>query len=149
MKAPNFSLADQNGTVHTLSQYKGKWVGVYFYPRDDTPGCTKEACNFRDKRADLEKAGIIVLGISKDTVASHKKFADKYHLNFTLLADPSTETIKAYGAWAPKKFMRREFMGIHRKTFLINPEGEIVKEYQGMDLTKHAEEIINDVNKLK
>ena len=116
MKAPDFSLPDQNGTLHTLSQYAGKWVVVYFYPKDSTPGCTKEACSFRDGRQFLEEAGAVVLGISKDSVASHKKFAEAHKLNFTLLSDTSTETIQAYGAWGQKKFMGREYMGINRNT---------------------------------
>jgi peroxiredoxin Q/BCP len=103
MKAPDFSLPDQNNEFHSLKQYEGKWVVVYFYPKDATPGCTKEACNFRDGRDYLEEAGAVVLGISKDSVASHKKFAESHKLNFTLLSDTSTETIKAFGAWAPKK----------------------------------------------
>ncbi len=145
MKAPNFSLTDQNGTIHTLSQYAGKWVIVYFYPKDATPGCTKEACSFRDGRQFLEYAGAVVLGISKDTVASHKKFADAQNLNFTLLSDTSTQTIKAYGAWGPKKFMGREYMGINRNTYLINPKGNIAKEYNGVDPATHVSELLKDL----
>ncbi|MFO0882116.1 MAG: thioredoxin-dependent thiol peroxidase [Candidatus Saccharimonadales bacterium] len=145
MKAPEFSLPDQNGSIHTLSQYSGKWVIVYFYPKDATPGCTKEACSFRDGRQVLEDAGAVVLGISKDTVASHKKFADAHKLNFTLLSDTSTETIQAFGAWGKKKFMGREYMGINRNTYLINPDGEIVKTYEGVNPLTHVGEVLNDL----
>lgn len=145
MKAPDFSLPDQNNEVHTLSQYAGKWVIVYFYPKDATPGCTKEACSFRDGREFLKDAGAVVLGISKDSVASHKKFADKHSLNFTLLSDESAETIKAYGAWGKKKFMGKEYEGISRNTYLINPDGEIVKEYKGVNPLTHVGELLKDL----
>lgn len=148
MKAPNFSLPDQNNNIHTLEQYAGKWVIVYFYPKDATPGCTKEACNFRDGREVLEATGAVVLGISKDSVASHKKFADAHKLNFTLLSDTSTETIQAYGAWGKKKFMGREYMGIERNTYLINPNGEIVKEYKGVNPLTHVGELLKDLREL-
>ena len=148
MKAPDFSLPDQNGKTHTLEQYKGKWVIVYFYPKDATPGCTKEACSFRDGRDLLEDAGAIVLGISKDTVASHKKFAEKHNLNFTLLSDTSTDTIKAYGSWGEKKFMGKVFDGIKRNTYLINPVGEIVKTYEGVNPLTHVSEVLKDLESL-
>jgi peroxiredoxin Q/BCP len=148
MDAPNFSLPDQDNTVHTLSQYAGKWVIVYFYPKDATPGCTKEACSFRDGRQVLEDAGAVVLGISKDTVASHKKFAEKHNLNFTLLSDTSTETIQAYGAWGKKKFMGREYEGIQRNTYLINPAGEIAKTYEGVNPLTHVGELLKDLKEL-
>ena len=109
MKAPAFSLKDQNGVVHTLEQYKGEWVVLYFYPKDATPGCTKEACAFRDGRDVLTQYGAVVLGVSKDSVESHKKFADKHKLTFTLLSDPEAETVKAYGAWGKKKFMGKTY----------------------------------------
>lgn len=145
MQAPDFLLPDQNGVTHTLKQYKGKWVIVYFYPKDATPGCTKEACNFRDGRTILEDAGAVVLGISKDSVASHKKFADKHKLDFTLLSDTATETIKAFGAWKPKKFMGREYMGISRNTYLIDPKGEIVKSYENVNPLTHVGAILKDL----
>ncbi len=147
-QAPDFSLPDQNGVTHTLSQYKGKWVVVYFYPKDATPGCTKEACNFRDGREFLEGAGAVVLGISKDSVASHKKFADAHKLNFTLLSDTSTETIQAYGAWGKKKFMGREYFGINRNTYLVNPKGELVKTYEGVNPLTHVGELLKDLQEL-
>lgn len=148
MQAPDFSLPDQNGNIHTLKQYKGKWVVVYFYPKDSTPGCTKEACSFRDGRSFLEDAGAVVLGISKDSVASHKKFADTHKLNFTLLSDTSTETIQAFGAWGKKKFMGREYMGINRNTYLIDPKGEIVKEYIGVNPLTHVKNVLEDLEEL-
>ena len=145
MKAPEFTLSDQNGNLHTLNDYTGKWLVVYFYPKDSTPGCTKEACNFRDGRDVLENAGAAVIGISKDSVASHKKFADKHNLNFTLLSDESTETIRAYGAWGKKKFMGKEYEGILRNTYLINPKGEIVKTYEGVNPITHIGEVLQDL----
>jgi peroxiredoxin Q/BCP len=144
MKAPDFTLPDQNNVMHSLSDYAGKWLVVYFYPKDDTPGCTKEACSFRDGRDYLEEKGLTVLGISKDTVASHRKFVDKYDLNFTLLADPETTTIKAFGAWGLKKMMGREYEGIKRTTYLINPDGEIVKTYENVKPEDHAVQILRD-----
>src|SRR3989338_1876571 len=117
MKASTFSLSDQNGIVHSLSDYKGKWVVLYFYPKDDTPGCTREACEFRNIHNKLTKKGIVVLGISKDSVASHTKFVKKFDLPFPLLSDESLTTIKAYGAWGEKKFMGKTHEGILRKTF--------------------------------
>lgn len=145
MHATDFTLRDQDNNEHSLNDYRGKWVVVYFYPKDDTPGCTKEACGFRDAMAELQKLDVVILGISKDSVASHKKFAEKYSLNFPLLSDESTDVIKAYGAWGPKKFMGREFLGILRKTYLIDPNGDIVKTYDNVNPTQHADEILRDV----
>ncbi|MBI4973205.1 thioredoxin-dependent thiol peroxidase [Candidatus Roizmanbacteria bacterium] len=145
MKAVNFSLPDQNNKIHTLADYKGQWVVVYFYPRDDTPGCTKEACGFRDKSQPYKDQNIVILGISKDSVASHKKFAEKYHLTFPLLSDESKDTIKAYDAWGEKKFLGKTFEGVLRKTFLIDPEGEIRKTYDKVDVLNHAETILQDI----
>lgn len=147
--APDFSLPDQNGETHTLKKYKGKWVILYFYPRDDTPGCTKEACSFRDNIGEFTKRGLVIVGVSKDSVASHKKFADKYHLNFTILSDESTETIKAYNAWGEKKFMGRVFQGIIRSTVLINPKGEIVKTYEKVNPLTHSGQILHDFDTFK
>jgi thioredoxin-dependent peroxiredoxin len=148
MKAPAFSLQDQGGNTVSLKDFAGKWLVVYFYPKDDTPGCTKEACSFRDAKELLREKGLEVVGISKDSVKSHAKFAEKYDLNFPLLSDESTETIKAYGAWGQKKFMGREFEGILRQTFLINPEGEIVKTYPKVTPQDHAVQIIKDFEAL-
>lgn len=148
--APNFNLPDQDGTLHSLKDYAGNWLVVYFYPKDDTPGCTTEACNFRDARSAIAEFGHAeVVGISKDNVASHKKFADKHTLNFTLLSDPNHEVIEAFGAWQIKKFMGREYMGIMRNTYIIDPEGKIVKEYISVTPATHAGELIADLKTLQ
>lgn len=149
MKAYNFELPDQDGKTHKLSDYLGKWVIVYFYPKDDTPGCTKEACNFRDGSSEYTKRNVEIIGISKDSVASHKKFADKYSLNFTLLADPDHSTIEKFGAWGKKKFLGKEYDGIFRNTVLIDPKGEIVKEYKGVNPLTHSGEILKDLDQLQ
>ncbi len=146
MKAPQFSLPDQDGVVHSLSDYKGKWVVLYFYPKDDTPGCTKEACTFRDLQETFNKKNAVIFGVSKDSVESHKKFSQKFKLPFPLLSDPSHEVISAYGAWGKKKFLGREFEGIMRNTYLINPQGEIEKTYEKVDPVKHIEEILADLH---
>ena len=144
-EAPQFTLKDQNGKNHSLKDYAGKWLVIYFYPKDDTLGCTTEACNFRDGREVLASLGAEVVGISKDTVKSHAKFAAKNNLDFTLLSDPEHTVIEAYGSWLPKKFMGREFIGIHRDTYLINPTGKIVKKYAGVDPKTHIGEIMADL----
>ncbi len=148
--APNFSLPDQDGIVRTLGDYRGRWLVLYFYPRDNTAGCTTEACEFRDENviiAQFGNAGII--GVSRDSVKSHKAFADKHHLNFPLLSDPDHKVIEAYGAWQPKKFMGRQYMGIQRSTFLINPDGLIVKEFPKVTPKKHAHQIIEALHCLQ
>jgi len=149
MKAPDFSLIDQNGKTHTLSGYKGTWVVLYFYPKDDTPGCTKEACAFRDMADEYRKKDITVLGVSKDSPQSHTKFAQKYRLTFPLLSDEGKEIIKAYGAWGVKKFMGRQFEGTLRKTFVIDPAGIIGMEYPKVEVLRHAGEIIRDIDGMK
>ena len=146
--APDFSLPDHGGETRSLADYRGRWVVLYFYPKDDTPGCTTEACNFRDSPHSLEKFGVVVLGISKDSVASHAKFAAKYQLNFPLLSDEAHTVIAAYGAWQPKKFMGREFLGTVRMTYLIDPEGKIVKVYPHVNPTQHTSEIAADLSSL-
>ncbi len=146
MRAPKFSLPDQDNKFHSLDDYQGKWLIVYFYPKDDTPGCTKEACSLQDNKKEFTKRGVAIIGISKDSVASHKKFAEKYHLDFPLLSDPDHKIIEAYGAWGKKKFMGREFTGTIRNTVLINPKGEIQKEYQNVNPLTHAEELLHDLN---
>lgn len=149
-KAVDFNLADQDGVQHKLSDYAGKWLVLYFYPKDNTPGCTTEACSFRDERDEIAQLGNAeVVGVSSDSVASHKDFASKNHLNFTLLSDPDHQTIAAYNSWKPKKFMGKEFLGTERNTFIINPEGEIVKEYRGVDPKTHSAEIIKDLQDLQ
>lgn len=149
-KAPDFALPDQNEKIHKLSDYSGQWIVLYFYPKDDTSGCTTEACDFRDARDALADYGnALVIGISKDTVKSHKKFADKHKLNFTLLSDPEHETIEAFGAWGPKKFMGREFLGIRRNTYIISPEGDIVKEYENVTPKTHVGLLLKDLKELQ
>lgn len=143
--APDFSLKDQDEKTHTLSNYHGKWVLIYFYPKDDTPGCTKQACAIRDEFPEFKKLHCVVFGISTDTEKSHKKFEEKFELPFTLLADVEKEVVKAYGVWAPKKFMGREFLGTLRTSFLINPEGKIVKVYEKVKPESHAREVLADL----
>ncbi len=148
-KAPAFSLPDQNGKTHTRGDYRGKWLVLYFYPKDDTPGCTKEACGFRDWDRDFARAGITVVGASADSVASHKKFAKKYGLGFVLLADEKKEAVNAYGAWGKKKFMGREYTGTLRTTFLIDPRGKVVRVYENVKPPEHAKEIFDDFRALR
>ena len=129
-KAPEFELHDQDGKLVKLSDYKGKWVVLYFYPKDDTPGCTTEACNFRDERESIAELGNAeVIGISKDSVKSHKKFAEKHNLNFTILSDESLNTLKAYEAWGERSMYGKFYMGIIRSTYIIDPAGNIAKHY--------------------
>lgn len=144
-KAPQFSLEDQDGKVHTLKEYLGKKVLLYFYPKDDTPGCTTEACSFRDNYKTLSEAGLVVLGISKDSVKSHKKFAEKFGLPFPLLSDTDGKTCEAYGVWRKKKFMGREYMGIERMSFLIDEKGTISKIYESVKPKEHVGEVSGDV----
>ncbi len=148
MKAFNFSLFDQNSKLYKLSDYLGKWVVVYFYPKDDTPGCTKEACTFRDLSAEYKKRKVMIFGISKDSIESHKRFAEKYHLNFPILSDEEKKVIKEYQAWGEKKFMGRTFEGVLRKTYLIDPKGEIVKIYEKVNPLFHGDEILKDLDQL-
>jgi peroxiredoxin Q/BCP len=144
-KAPDFKLKDQDGNTKTLADFAGKWLVLYFYPKDDTPGCTVEACSLRDANDELIALGAEVIGISKDDEDSHRKFKAKHKLNFTLLSDPEGETIEAYGAWGPKMFGK---LGIQRKTFIINPEGEIVKTYGRVTPLGHGEQVITDLRNL-
>ncbi len=148
--APDFQLADQDGVIHSLQDYHGKWLVLYFYPKDDTPGCTKEACSFRDEREVIAQLGNAeVVGISRDSVKSHKKFAEKHGLNFTLLSDESAKTIEAYNAWGERSMFGKVYLGIIRSTFIIDPNGMIVKEYPKVDPKKHAMDIINDLRALQ
>lgn len=139
-KAPDITAIDQYGKTHTLSQYRGKWVLLYFYPKDDTSGCTKEACGFRDSYEQLQQQ-LVVLGVSADSVESHKAFAEKYHLPFTLLADTGKDIIQTYGAQGTP-FTKRI-------SFLINPEGVIVKEYPKVDPAVHSQEIVQDLTQFQ
>jgi len=148
-KAPDFSAPDQNGKIRKLSDYLGRFVVLYFYPKDDTPGCTKEACSFRDNYRQLQKLGVAIIGVSKDSVESHKKFANKYNLNFPLLSDPEKNIIKSYGAWGIKKFLGKEFEGTKRMTHLIDPAGKIKKIYENVKPLSHIEEIIGDLKNIE
>lgn len=144
--APNFSLPDLNGKRHTLEEYKGKWVILYFYPKDDTPGCTTEACSMRDARDTLAEMGAEIIGISKDDANSHEKFKAKYALNFTLLTDTEAKVIDSYGAWGKKMYGRE---GILRKTFIINPAGQVVKVYGRVTPMGHGTQVIEELKKLQ
>ena len=126
-KAPDFELQDQNGKTHRLSDYLGKKVILYFYPKDNTPGCTKQACGFSERNPQFLEKGAVVLGVSKDTVTSHKKFEQNYNLNFTILSDPEMNVIKTYGVWQEKKNYGKVTMGVVRTTYLIDEQGVIVK----------------------
>jgi peroxiredoxin Q/BCP len=145
-QAPNFSLKDSEGNVHSLADWRGKWLVLYFYPKDDTPGCTTEACAMRDARDELTEFGADVVGISADEAASHDKFKAKYNLNFTLLSDPEKTAIEAYGAWGKKMFGKE---GILRKTFIINPEGQVVKVYGRVTPLGHGEQVVAELRRLQ
>ena len=144
--APAFSLPDQSGTPVELSQFRGQRVVIYFYPKDDTPGCTKEACNFRDQWSQFEQHNIVVLGISKDAATSHAKFIDKYSLPFTLLSDAEPCPVaESYGSYGLKKFMGKEYMGMMRHTFVVDPEGRIEKAYLKVKAETMADDILSDL----
>lgn len=144
-KAPDFKLPDQNGKIQTLSDFKGRWVVLYFYPKDGTPGCTVEACSLRDARDDIAKLGAEIIGVSRDDASSHEKFKAKFSLNFTLLTDSEAKVIKEYGAWG-KKIYGRE--GSIRKTFIINPEGMVVKVYGRVIPVGHGNKVLEDLKTL-
>ena len=141
-KAPDFTLADDSGQKVKLSDFKGKKVVLYFYPKDDTPGCTKEACNFRDGFAEIKSRGAIVLGVSADSVDSHKKFKSKFELNFPLLADPDKKMIENYGVWKEKSMYGRKYMGIERTTFVIDPQGKISHIFPKVKVVEHYDEVL-------
>jgi len=144
--APEFSLNDQNGQAVQLSQFRGQRVVIYFYPKDDTPGCTKEACNFRDQWSAFSKHNIAVLGISKDGAASHGKFIAKYDLPFTLLTDPEPCAVaEAYGSYGLKQFMGKEYMGMMRHTFVVDAEGRIEQAYTKVKPGTMADDILQDL----
>lgn len=144
--APDFSLTGLDGKVHSLTDYKGKWVVLYFYPADDTPGCTVEACSLRDSRDTLAEMGAEIIGVSRDDPNSHEKFKAKYSLNFTLLTDPEALVMKDYGSWGKKMFGQ---VGVLRKTFIINPEGQIVKVYGRVTPMGHGEQVVEELKKLQ
>ena len=149
MPAPDVTLADQDGTLRTLSGYRGAWVLLYFYPKNDTPGCTKEACMIRDAFPDFGALGITVLGVSTDSVESHRRFAEKHDIPFTLLADPDRTAVTAYGVWGKKKFMGRDYEGTLRTSFLIDPRGMVEKVYENVKPEAHAGEVLADLAALK
>jgi thioredoxin-dependent peroxiredoxin len=140
--APDFILPDENGTSHTLSEYRGKSVILYFYPADDTSGCTTEACNFRDDYSAYEKAGVVILGVSPDSSSSHLKFKAKYHLPFTLLADENRLVCQLYGVWGVKTSYGRQHEGVFRTTFLISPDGKIKKVFENVKPAEHSSEVL-------
>jgi peroxiredoxin Q/BCP len=141
-KAPAFSAKDQDGRSVKLSDFKGRKVVLYFYPKDDTTGCTAEACAFRDRLPEFERLGVAVLGVSPDSEASHRKFADKYSLPFTLLADPERKIVEAYAAWGEKKLYGRSYMGTLRKTYLIDEKGRVAAVYPKVSPKTHADELL-------
>ena len=143
--APEFEMLDDTNTLRKLSDYRGKNVVLYFYPKDDTPGCTKEACNFRDDYSSYEKAGVVVLGVSPDSVASHVKFKKKFQLQFPLLADEGHKVCDLYQVWGPKKFMGKEYEGVLRTTFLIDEEGNIKKVFENVRPAEHSVEILEEL----
>ena len=141
--APEFEMLDDANVLRKLSDFRGKNVVLYFYPEDDTPGCTKEACNFRDDYSAYEKANIVILGVSPDTVESHVKFKQKFQLQFPLLADEGHKFCDAYGTWGPKKYMSKEYEGVLRTTFLIDGNGVIVKVFENVRPAEHSAEVLS------
>ena len=144
-QAPDFVLNDQYGKQHCLSDYRGKWIILYFYPKDMTPGCTTEACQFRDEFPSFQEIDAVIFGISRDSVKSHQKFAEKYQLPFLLLSDESGEVLEKYKVWKEKSMYGKTFMGILRSTYLISPEGKIAKVYPKVKVKEHATEILKDL----
>jgi len=143
-KAPDFKFTDKQGIAKTLDSYKGKKIILYFYPRDNTPGCTAEACNLRDNYADLQDKGFEVIGVSADSEKSHTNFISKHSLPFNLISDTDKEVLKAYGVWGEKKMMGRTYMGIHRLTFVINETGVVEKVYKKVKTKEHTAQILED-----
>lgn len=148
-KVPAFSLLDQDEVTHTAAELTGGWSVVYFYPKDDTPGCTKEACGIAEVYDEFSALGVRVYGVSKDTPAKHAKFAAKYHLPFTLLSDESTEMIDTYGAWQEKSMYGKKYMGIMRMTYIVDPAGKVAKVYPKVTPASHALELLADIKALQ
>ena len=140
--APDFSLPDEDGVVRKLSDYRGKPLVLYFYPKDDTPGCTTEACSFRDDYSQYQEAGVVILGVSPDSPKKHTKFKQKYQLPFTLLADEDHQVCQLYGVWGPKKMMGREYEGVYRTTFLLDAAGKILKVFENVKPAEHSKEVL-------
>jgi peroxiredoxin Q/BCP len=147
-KAPDFTLSDQFAKKHTLSDYHGKWVVLYFYPKDMTPGCTIEACNFRDEFPNFQNLNAVILGISKDSVKRHATFADKYKLTFPVLSDSEGDVCEKYQVWKKKSLYGKSFMGIVRSTYLIDPSGKIARVYPKVKVKEHAAELLHDLQAL-
>ncbi|MDL2315087.1 thioredoxin-dependent thiol peroxidase [Bacteroidales bacterium OttesenSCG-928-C19] len=145
-KAPQFNGIDQNGNIVDLEKLEGKKVILYFYPKDNTPGCTAEACNLRDNDVYLQKNGFEIIGVSADSEVSHKKFAEKNGLTFPLIADTEKEIVKLYGVWGPKKFMGKTYDGIHRTTFIISEDGIILEIIEKVDTKNHVAQILELMN---
>ena len=143
--APEFELLDDTSTLRKLSDYRGRHVVLYFYPKDDTPGCTKEACNFRDDYSAYDQAGVVILGVSPDSVRSHVKFKQKFQLQFPLLADEEHKVSEQYGVWGPKKFMGKEYVGVLRTTFLIDRDGVVKKVYENVRPAEHSAELLKEL----
>ena len=144
-KAPDFTLPDQNGNMHSLSEYRGKKVILYFYPKDNTAGCTKQACGFAERYPQFTEKGAVVLGVSKDSVASHKKFEEKYGLPFTILSDPELAAIQAYDVWQEKKNYGKTYMGVVRTTYLIDEKGKIVKAFDKVKAADNPEQMLGEL----
>jgi peroxiredoxin Q/BCP len=144
--APDFELPDETGTLRCLSDFQGKPVVLYFYPKDDTTGCTKEACNFRDDYSAYENADVLILGVSPDSVKSHVKFKQKYGLPFPLLADEGHKVCELYGVWGLKKLMGREYMGVLRTTFLIDAQGQIIRVFEKVRPAEHSAEVLAELS---
>ncbi|XFA73991.1 thioredoxin-dependent thiol peroxidase [Thermosynechococcaceae cyanobacterium Okahandja] len=147
--APEFTVPDASGTLISLSQLRGQWIILYFYPRDNTPGCTKEACGYRQVAAELAQRNVRILGVSPDSVASHQKFQEKFDLSFSLLADTDTRVAQAYGSYGPKKFMGKEYLGVYRDTFVIDPEGKIAAIYRRVKPDAHIAQVLADLARLQ
>ena len=145
-KAPQFEGKDQNGNTIRLSDFTGKKLVLYFYPKDDTPGCTKEACNLRDNYQALKDQGIEIIGVSADTESKHQKFIEKYNLPFPLIADTEKEIIQAFGVWGEKKFLGKTYDGIHRITFVMDENGNVLKRFDKVKTADHAAQILEAIN---
>lgn len=145
-KAPDFTLPDQNGELHSLSDYRGKKVILYFYPKDNTPGCTRQACGFSELRPQFEERGAVILGVSRDSVASHKRFEEKQGLSFTLLSDPELSVIQAYDVWKEKKNYGKVSMGVVRTTYLIDETGTIIKAFDKVKAAENPAQMLEELS---
>ena len=148
-RAPDFCLPDAEGKKHCLKDFKGKWMVLYFYPKDNTSGCTKEAIGFTEMKSEFEKEGAVIIGISKDSPKSHARFIEKHNLDILLLSDENHEVIEKYGAWGKKKLYGKEHWGTIRSTFIIDPDGVIRKEWKKVKVNGHVEEVLEELRKLK